>query len=75
MKSNSGLAEGIERVLELSVEAHVKRREVAIDCAEFHHLTGAIAAYGRVLAMLTALQQGEEFYEIVGQHRSERVAA
>jgi len=75
MKFNSGLAEGIERVLELSVEAHVKRREVAIDSSEFHNLTGAIAAYGRVLAMLTALQQGEEFYEMFGQHPSERVAA
>ena len=75
MKFNSGLAEGIERVLELSVEAHVKRCEVAIDSSEFHNLTGAIAAYGKVLAMLTALQQGEEFYEMFGQHPSERVAA
>ena len=75
MKFNSGLAEGIERVLELSVEAHVKRCEVAIDSSEFHNLTGAIAAYGKVLAMLTALQQGEEFYEMFAQHPSERVAA
>ena len=75
MTFNSGLAEGMERVLELSVEAHVKRREFAIDSPEFHNLTGAIAAYGKVLAMLTALQQGEEFYEVVGQHPSERVAA
>ena len=76
MKFNSGLAEGIERVLELSVEAHVKRREVAIDSSEFHNLTGAIAAYGKVLAMLTALQQLEEFYTVVGQYEfSECVAA
>jgi len=74
LKFISGLAEGIERVLELSVDAHVKRREVAIDSPEFHNLTGAIAAYGKVLAMITALQQGEEFYEIVGQHPSERIA-
>lgn len=75
MKFNSGLAEGIERVLELSVDAHVKRREVGMESPEFHKLTGAIAAYGRVLALLNALQQGEEFYEIFGQHSSERIAA
>jgi len=76
MKFNSGLAEGIERVLELSVDAHVKRREVAIDSPEFHNLTGAIAAYGKVLATLTALQQLEEFYSIVGQYEfSECVSA
>jgi hypothetical protein len=76
MKFNSGLAEGIERVLELSVDAHVKRREVAMDSPEFHNLTGAIAAYGKVLAMLTALQQLEEFYTIVSQYEfSEGVAA
>jgi len=76
MKFNSGLAEGIERVLELSADAHVKRREVAMDSPEFHNLTGAIAAYGKVLAHLTSLQQLEEFYTLVGQYEfSERVAA
>ena len=75
MEFNSGLAEGIERVLELSVDAHVKRRGVAMDSPAFHNLTGAIAAYGKVLAMLRALQRGEEFYKIAGQHSSERIAA
>jgi len=75
MKFKSGLVEGIERVLELSVDAHVKRREVAMDSPEFHNLTGAIRAYGKVLAMLAALQQGEDFYEITGQDASERIAA
>jgi hypothetical protein len=76
MKFNSGLAEGIERVLELSVDAHVKRREVAVNSPDFHNLTGAIAAYGKVLALLTALQQLEEFYTAVGQYEfSECVAA
>jgi len=76
MKFNSGLAEGIERALELSVDAHVKRREVAMDSPEFHNLTGAIAAYGKVLELLTALQQLEELYTIVGQYEfSECVAA
>jgi hypothetical protein len=72
MKFNLGLAEGIERVLELSAEAHVKRREVAMDSPEFHNLTGAIAAYGKVLAMLTALQQLEEFYSVVGQYEEQK---
>jgi len=52
------------------------RREVAIDSPEFHNLTGAIAAYGKVLATLTALQQLEEFYTVVGQYEfSECVSA
>jgi len=72
MKFNSGLAEGIERVLELSADAHVKRREVAMDSPEFHNLTGAIAAYGKVLAMLTSLQQLEEFYSVVGQYEEQK---
>ena len=76
MKFNSGLEEGIERVLELSVDAHVTRREVAMDSPEFHNLTGATAAYGKVLAVLTALQQLEEFYTVVGQYEfSECVSA
>jgi hypothetical protein len=35
---------------------------------EFHNLTGAIAAYGRALEILTALQQLEEFYAMNGWH-------
>jgi hypothetical protein len=68
MKSSSGLAaKGIERVLELSADAQINRRAVAEDSPAFHNFTGAIAAYGKVLALLTALQQREEFYTIVGQ--------
>lgn len=75
MKLGLGLASiAIEQVLELSADAQISRREVAKDSAAFYTLTGAIAAYGKVLAVLTALQQGEEFYEIVGQHPSERIA-
>lgn len=76
MKSGSGLAEkGIERVLELSADAQIKRREVAKDSAAFHNLTGAIAAYGKVLALLTSLQQCEEFYAIVGRYEFSDCAA
>jgi hypothetical protein len=47
MKSNSGLAaKGIERVLELSADAQINRREVAKDSPAYHNLMGAIAAYG-----------------------------
>jgi len=68
-KANMGLANrGIERILELSADAHIQRRGTAKDSPEFHHLTGAIAAYGQALAILTALQQLEEFYAMFGQH-------
>lgn len=66
MKSNSGQAErAIERILELSAEAQIARRMVAKDSPAFHRLSGAIAAYGRTLALLTALQQREVFFTIV----------
>jgi hypothetical protein len=66
MKSNSGHAErAIERILELSAEAQIARRMVAKNSPEFHNLTGAIAAYGKALALLTELQRREEFYTIV----------
>jgi hypothetical protein len=69
MKPNAGLAnKGIERILELSADAHIQRREAAKDSPEFHSLTGAIAAYGKALALLTALQEWEEFYAMIGQY-------
>jgi hypothetical protein len=62
MKTNSELAnKGIERILELSADAHIRRRGTIKGSPEFHSLTGAIAAYGRTLALLTGLQQCEEF--------------
>ncbi len=62
MKPNVGLANmSIDRVLELSADAHIRRRGTIKDSAEFHKLTGVIAAYGKVLALLTGLQQWEEF--------------
>ncbi len=68
MKANSGLAnKGIERILELSADAHIQRRGTVKDSPEFHKLTGAIAAYGKALALLTALQQREEFYAMIDQ--------
>jgi hypothetical protein len=76
-KSSSGQADqAIERVLELSADAQITRRKTPEDSPAFHSLTGAIAAYGKVLAILTALRQREEFYTIIAQYElSKRVAA
>jgi hypothetical protein len=69
MNIGSGLAgKAIQRVLDLSADAQITRREVAKDSPAFQNLTGAIAAYGKVLAILTALQQRAEFYTILGQY-------
>lgn len=76
-KSSSGHAgQAIERVLELSADAQITRRKTPKGSAAFHSLTGAIAAYGKTLALLTALQQREEFYAMIAQcEYSKRVAA
>jgi hypothetical protein len=67
IKDNLGLAnKGIERILELSADAHIRRRGTVKDSPEFHNLTGAIAAYGKALELLTALQQLEEFHAMIG---------
>ncbi len=66
MKSNSGYAgRAIERIIELSADAQITRRMTAQDSPAFHNLTGAIAAYGKALALLTALQKREGFHPIV----------
>jgi hypothetical protein len=66
MKSNSGHAgHAIERIIELSADAQIARRMTPRNSPAFHKLTGAIAAYGKALALLTALQQREEFYTVI----------
>ena len=68
MKTNSGLASlAIERILELSADAHVERRMLPKDSPAFQSLSGAIVAYGKTLSLLTALQQREEFYAAIVQ--------
>ena len=68
MNANSSIANrAIEQILELSADAHVRRRGTIQDSPEFHKLTGAIAAYGKALALLTALQRREEFYAMIDQ--------
>lgn len=63
--SSSHAGQAIERILELSADAQITRRMTPQDSPEFHSFTGAIAAYGKALALLTALQQRERFYTIV----------
>jgi hypothetical protein len=68
-KPSSGHAgQAIERVLELSADAQITRRQTPKDSPEFHSLTGAIAA----LALLTAVQKREEFYTIIAQSESSK---
>ena len=76
MKSSSAFAnKGIERILELSADAQIARRGAAKDSLTLHNLAEAIAAYGKMLALLTALQQRQEFYAIFGQREVPHVAA
>jgi hypothetical protein len=49
--------EAIDRILELSAEAHTKRRQVAENSTTFHKLTGAVLAYGQALDLLTKLRK------------------
>lgn len=68
MTSDTGLANvAIEQVLELSADAHIERSLTAQDSAAFHRLTGAIAAYGKALSVLVALEQREEFYGMIAR--------
>jgi hypothetical protein len=62
MKLTLSLAdEAIERILELSADAQITRRMTSKDSPAFHNLTGAITAYGKALAPLTALLYGARF--------------
>ncbi len=49
--------EAIDRILDLSAEAHTKRRVAAKDSPTFHKLTGAVLAYGAALDLLTKLRK------------------
>lgn len=64
--------EFIDQILELSADAHVRRRMAVKGSPEFQNLTGAIAAYGTILAIFTTLQRVREFYEKASaQHLSD----
>jgi len=49
--------DAIDGILELSAEAHTKRREAAENSTSFHKLTGAVLAYGQALDLLTKLRK------------------
>jgi len=69
MKTNSQLAnKSIEQILELSVDAHIRRRGTAKDSAEFYELTQEITTCGEALALLTGLQQQEKSYAGIGPY-------
>jgi len=68
-KPNSGVTnKAIDRILELSAAAQIQRRGTVKDSAKFNNLTGAIAAYGKALGILAALQHLEEFHTTIDQH-------
>jgi hypothetical protein len=63
MPEVSGFArEAIAQILEWSAEAQVARRKAANCSPAFYTLTGSVAAYAKVLALLMAWQRAEEFY-------------
>lgn len=57
---------GIEQILELSVDAHIRRRGTDKESSEFHKLTEAIATCGKALALFRELQQQEKSYAAIG---------
>jgi hypothetical protein len=73
--SSGHAGQAVERILELSADTQIARRITGKDSPAFHNLTGAITAYGKVLALLTALQQREEFYAVIGEAEFPEYAA
>ena len=65
-KAEAGVTNSvIEQILELSAEAQCERRRTAKDSAAFHHLGGAIMAYGKALGLLVEARKEEELFEII----------
>jgi hypothetical protein len=62
------IGKNIEGVLELSADAQIRQRQAVQDSIVFHELSGAIAAYGKVLRLLTRVQElpGSD-YLLVGE--------
>jgi hypothetical protein len=61
VKSLSCAEQAVERILELSANLQIKRRAATKYSLEFHDYSVAIAAYGEVLEVLTALQREERY--------------
>jgi len=60
MESSSLLEQAIDQILEMSADLQIKRRATTRYSSEFHDHSVAIAAYGKVLGILTRLQQQQE---------------
>jgi hypothetical protein len=60
MPSSLLLDLAITRIVELSADLHIKRRGTTKHSLEYHDHSVTIAAYGNVLAVLTALHQEED---------------
>jgi len=50
----------IERILELSADAQIRRREIGKNSLAYYMVTERIAAYGKALALLTSLQRSAQ---------------
>ena len=74
-KLNSGpVDKAIERIVELSADAQIRRREILGNSVAYYTLIETIAAYGKALALLAALRK--EFHTTVDQEEfSEGVAS
>jgi len=57
----SFIEKAIARIVELSAELQIKRHRIAKGSVAFHDCSVEIAAYGKVLEALTALQRQEEY--------------
>jgi len=61
MESSSLMDKAVERILEMSADLQIKRRATTKYSLAFHDLSIAIAAYGDVLRVLTALRDQEQY--------------
>lgn len=76
MYTESSPAEKLtERILELSADAQIERRTLAKDSPAFHNLSGAVVAYGKVLALLAALQRLQQLHVSLSQFETPNSAA
>jgi hypothetical protein len=65
--SSGPVDRAIEQILELSADAQIRRREIVRNSVAYYALIETIEAYGKALALLTALQQRKDFQATVGQ--------
>ena len=61
MESSSLVDKAVQRILEMSADLQIKRRATTKYSLAFHDLSIAIAAYGDVLRVLTALRDHEQY--------------